>query len=86
MHTVRLHALVIPPEISGLEEQKYPATALLADGGLLLGRGGASQQQRRTGGAFGGNPYPALARFARFIEPGVFQEREAKSLGKKRMA
>ena len=29
MNTVRLHTLVIAPEISGLEEQKYPATALL---------------------------------------------------------
>lgn len=83
MNTVRLHALVIPPEISGLEEQKYPTTALLTDGGLLLHIGRLCQQQRGTGDAFGGNPHPALARFARFIEPSVLQERKAKSLGKK---
>ncbi|MNE57109.1 hypothetical protein D3C80_1520570 [compost metagenome] len=73
--------MVIAPKIVGLEEQEDPATALPADGGLLLGGRGPRQQQRRPGGASGGDPHPALAGLARLVERVVFQQGEAEPLG-----
>ena len=83
MHAVGLHALVVAPEIVGLEKQEDPTAPLLADGGLLLRIGGLGQQQGRPWGTFRGDPHPALARFARLVEGRVFQQLKSEPLGKK---
>ncbi|MNY32913.1 hypothetical protein D3C86_1671590 [compost metagenome] len=81
MDTVRLHALVIPTEVVGLEEQEDSASSLPSDGGLLFGSGRTGQQQGRTGSALRSDPHPAFARFARLIEGSVFQQLEPQPLG-----
>ncbi len=48
MYSVRLHTLVVAPEIIGFEEQEKPSAPLFADGGLLL-RGHSPRQQHSIG-------------------------------------
>jgi hypothetical protein len=82
MNTMGLHALVIPPEIVGFEEQKYPAASLLANGGPLLWRSRTGQQQCRSWRTGWCHPHPAFARFARLVEGRVFQQHKTQPLSK----
>ena len=80
MDTVRLHALVIAPEVVGFEEQEDPTAPCWPMAARCSG-GGPRQQQGGTRAPWG-NPHPALARFARLVEGRVFQQLEPQSLGK----
>src|SRR5690606_35603821 len=65
---------IVAPEVVGAEEECDAATGLVADGGLLLGRRGAREQQRRAVGAARPHAHPA---FALFRDGRVFDQVEA---------
>lgn len=54
------HAVVVSPEVIGLQEEEHPAAGLIADERLLLLGGGAGQEQRGTRSAGRRDDHPAL--------------------------